>query len=79
MLELTQEQKEEIISTLKISAEDRKNLGGQHVAVYHPPIVFQSDEIGIELKISQHRSPYKNRQLGIEIYKLILEHLTNSL
>lgn len=68
------ELKEEIKRNVEFR-RDEKILGGQSCGMPIPKAHLVSEEIGIEIIVSNYRSIFKNRQLAWDLFELALDEI----
>jgi hypothetical protein len=66
--------KQYIRDKILIYEEQKQDNGGQKVAMVVPPAtILESEELGLKMTISTHRSKKKNRELAMKIFEIVLD------
>lgn len=74
------ENKNELRENLRKSVEVTRVIetspGGQHVGHINTKVSLICKDLGIKIEIGVHRSMYKNRELALNLFELILLEVT---
>lgn len=69
------EAKVELLKLLEINVIKPTSTGGQQCGMPVYPISVKSEELGIEIIVSTHRSNHKNRELATLLMELAMDDL----
>ena len=67
--------KQEIRQNIKWKVENPTKLGGQQCGTPLRPVILESEELNIEIKIGYYRSNYQNKELALTLFDLTLDDL----
>ena len=68
--------RENLRKSIELRNVTHKQTGGQHVGRINSKVILSCKDLDINTEIGVHRSQYKNRELALNLFELILLEVT---